>query len=94
VKLYAQWKKTPYKVKFRANGGEGTMKAQKIVRGKKVALRENTFTRAGYKFIGWNTKANGSGKSYKDMQKVKNLANAGKSVKLYAQWKKVKARKA
>lgn len=87
VKLYAQWKKKPYRVKFYANGGEGTMKAQKIKRGKTVALKANTFTRTGYAFAGWNTKRDGSGKSYKDTQQVKNLAKAGKTKKLYAQWK-------
>ena len=91
VKLYAQWKKTPYKVKFMANGGVGKMSKQKIVRGKSKALKANTFTRQGYTFKGWNTKKDGSGKSYKDMQKVKNLAKAGKTIKLYAQWKKAKA---
>jgi uncharacterized repeat protein (TIGR02543 family) len=81
-------------VKFYANGGTGTMSKQKIVRGKTKSLKANAFTRDGYKFVGWNTKKDGSGKSYKDMQKVKNLAKAGKTIKLYAQWKKVKTPKA
>ena len=41
-----------------------------------------------YRQRGWNTKASGKGKSYKDKAKVKDLAKAGKSVRLYAQWKK------
>ena len=88
IKLYAQWKKAPYKVAFKANGGKGTMSTQKIKRGKAVALKANSFKRAGYKFVGWNTKKNGSGKSYKNGQTVKNIAKAGKTIKLYAQWKK------
>lgn len=79
-----------YKVAFKANGGKGAMKAQTVKRGKKTALAANEFTRAGYKFAGWNTKKNGTGKSYKNKAKVKNLAKAGKTVKLYAQWKKAK----
>ena len=49
----------------------------------------NTFKRAGYKFAGWNTKKDGSGKAYKNKQKAKNLAKAGKVKTLYAQWQKV-----
>jgi len=80
--------KSTYIIAFKANGGKGAMKAQTIQRGKKTALSANGFTRAGYRFVGWNTKANGKGKSYKDKAKVKNLAAAGKIVKLYAQWRK------
>jgi len=79
-----------FKVTYIANGGKGAMKPQAIKRGKKTALRANAFTRSGYKFAGWNTKANGKGKAYKNKVKVKNLAKAGKTVKLYAQWKKAK----
>ena len=81
-------KATAYKVAFNANGGKGAMKAQTVQRGKSTVLSANKFTRSGYKFIGWNTKANGKGKSYKNKAKVKNLAKAGKTVTLYAQWKK------
>ena len=72
-----------------ANEGKGKIKSQTAKCGKKIALKANKFTRSGYKFAGWNTKANGKGKSYKDRAKVKNLAKAGKTVKLYAQWKKL-----
>ena len=88
VTLYAQWKAIPYKVSFNANGGSGKMTAQQITRGTTKALTANTFKRAGYKFTGWNTKKDGSGKSYKNKQRVKNLAAAGKTITLYAQWKK------
>ena len=79
-----------YKVAFKANGGKGSMKTQKIYRGVKTALSANKFKKSGYTFNGWNTKANGKGKSYKNKAEVKNLAKAGKTVKLYAQWKKAK----
>ena len=51
-----------------------------------LKLNKNTFTRKGYTFAGWNTKANGSGASYGDQESVKNLASAGGSITLYAQW--------
>ena len=92
LKLYAQWKAAPYTVVFKANGGKGKMAAQKIERGKAKSLKANTFKRKGYQFVGWNTKKNGKGTSYKNTQTVKNLAKAGKRVKLYAQWKKAKKR--
>ena len=68
------------------------MKNQSFTYGaKKKALRANTFKRTGYKFVGWNTKANGKGKTYKNKAAVKNLTYKSKgTVKLYAQWKKVK----
>ena len=90
VKLYAQWQKAPYKVAFKANGGSGAMGSQKFKRGQSKSLKANAFTRAGYVFAGWNTKKDGSGKAYANGQKVKNLAKAGKTVKLYAQWKKAR----
>ncbi len=45
------------------------------------------FNKAGYTFDSWNTKRDGSGKKYADKSKFKNLAELGKSVTLYAQWK-------
>lgn len=77
-----------YRVVFKANGGKGKMGAQKVKRGKRAALRANKFKRSGYKFAGWNTKRNGKGKSLKNKAKVRNLVKKGKTVKLYAQWKK------
>lgn len=88
ITLYAQWQKASYKVAFKANGGVGKMTSQEVKRGKSKALKANAFKRAGYKFVGWNTKKDGTGKAYKNKQKVKNLAKPGKTVKLYAQWKK------
>lgn len=47
----------------------------------------NTTATANYTFGGWNTKADGSGMSYSDKQKLKNLtADNGATVDLYAKW--------
>ena len=78
--LYAQWVAQDT-ITFNANGGTGTMTSQKKDSGKTVALKENTFTREGYVFMGWNTQANGSGTSYAD-----KASYSGGSVTLYAQW--------
>jgi len=76
-----------YEVNFRSNGGNGTMGIQKLTYDKAEALKANTFTRSGYKFVGWNTKADGTGTSYKDGETVKNLLVSG-TLFLYAQWQK------
>ena len=86
VTLYAQWKKTVYTVKFKGNKStSGKMSNMKINYGKSKKLTTNKFKRTGYKFVGWNTKANGKGKAYKNKASIKN-----KNLTLYAQWKKIK----
>ena len=89
VDLYAKWtkiKKT-YKVKFCANGGKGSMAVQKFTYGKAKKLRANKFRRKGYEFVGWAKSKKGAA-LYKDGKKVKNLNALGKTVKLYAVWRK------
>ena len=53
-----------YTVTFNANGGTGTMAPQTI--SGPTELNPNAFTREGYIFTGWNTKADGTGDSYND----------------------------
>lgn len=78
-----------YNIKFNANGGAGTMSTMKnLMVGKAYTLKPNKFKRSGYVFAGWNTKANGTGKSYHDEETVKNLSTkSGATVTLYAQWR-------
>ncbi len=79
---------TKYTVTFNGNGGSGTMADQSFEYGEEKALAANSFTRTGHDFTGWNTKADGSGTSYTDKQKVKKLTDTdGGTVILYAQWK-------
>ena len=70
-------------VTFDANGGTGTMASQAVLSSADTKLNANTFTRSGYTFSGWNTKANGSGTSYSNGQSVTLSDNTT----LYAQWK-------
>ncbi|OVE67380.1 hypothetical protein CCS79_14780 [Clostridium diolis] len=69
-----------FKVQFKDSNGE-EIKTKTIKYGKSVDLDEPT--KEGYKFYEWNTKSNGSGKSYSedDTIKVKD------DIILYAQWK-------
>ena len=59
--------KFDYTVRYDANGGEGTMSDQIIRYDETVALTENAFTRAHYRFVGWK---DGDGNSYSDKQSV------------------------
>lgn len=47
---------TKYTITYNANGGSGTApSSHSVTPGKSITLRNNTFTRAGYVFIGWGT---------------------------------------
>ena len=85
--LYAQWTANSYTVTFEANGGEGSMNQQTFTYDVAQALNQNTFTRTGYSFTGWNTQADGNGSTYGDKAEVLNLTTeAGVNITLYAQW--------
>lgn len=78
------------KVNFNANGGEGTMAAQTFEHSVAQALTENSFTKTGYVFNGWNTKADGSGAAYTNGASVTFAPeNDSDNITLYAQWLKV-----
>ena len=90
--LYAVWAKKTYKVAFYANGGKGTMAVESFTYGKAKKLTANKFKAPkGKKFAGWATSKANAKKGvvkYKNKQSVKNLVTTGKTVKLYAVWKK------
>ena len=90
VLLYAQWEPISYRICFDANGGSGSMAEQHLFYGAKAALSVNGFSRSGYRFTGWNTQPDGSGRSFRDRASVKNLAlGQDEVVVLYAQWKEI-----
>ena len=87
LKYKATWTPNTYSVIFDANGGDGEMTQQPFTYDAEQELPENGFTRTGYQFNGWNTKADGSGTSYEDKATVKNLTSVnGGTVTLYANW--------
>ena len=89
--LYAQWAPDQYYVSFNnnaANGVTGTMKPLTCDVGKSYKLPANTLKRQGFTFIGWNTKSDGSGKTYADGATISNLTTThGGRITLYAIWK-------
>ena len=90
LKLYALWDveeeddDEPYYIFFDANGGSGDMDDLEVEPGSSAKLTANAYKRSGYTFKGWNTKKDGSGKSYADKASIKPKGD----VTLYAQWKK------
>ena len=81
--LYAQWQKYADPViTFNKNDGSGTTVTQTVPYGESATLNANSFTRTGYTFTGWNTKADGSGTAYGDGASISPSSN----ITLYAQW--------
>ena len=86
VTLYAKWTANTYTIKFKANGGTGTMASKTMTYDTAATLTKNAFTRSGYTFAGWSTSKNGSAE-YKNKASVINLSSENKgSVTLYAVW--------
>ncbi len=93
VILYAKWSANKYTITFNGNGStSGSMKKLTSLKyGKTYTLTKNSFKKKGYTFKGWNTKKDGSGKTYKNKAEIKNLsAKSGGKVTLYAKWSKTK----
>lgn len=85
--LYAKWLPINYKIKFNSNEAKGEMEEQNLTYDKASKLNKNIFTKDGYKFKNWNTKADGSGTTYEDEHEVLNLSKEdGDIIELYAQW--------
>ena len=72
---------------YNANGGEGNMDLTAGKTHNTVIVAENGFERYGYEFIGWNTKADGSGEAYKAGDEYKLTISEDE---LFAQWKVIK----
>ena len=75
----------PYIVTFNKTSGTGEMNNQTLIYDKKEKLSKNLFTKVGYTFASWNTKADGSGESYLDEEEVKNITEED-IITLYAQF--------
>ncbi|MBQ6438881.1 MAG: RICIN domain-containing protein [Mogibacterium sp.] len=80
------WKFIPaeYDVSYDANGGVNAPESQIKHYRETLSLRSGQPTRSEYSFSGWNTKADGSGKSYASGANY----TAESDVTLYAQWVK------
>ena len=89
--FYAKWTPIKYSIIYTRNGvaSGSTIDQTNLKYGVTYTLRSNGYKKTGYTFVGWNTKADGTGKSFTNKEKVKNLKTTDKSsITLYAQWKK------
>ena len=92
----AAWTANSYSIVFDRNKGTGssnvvgTMDNESMTYDLAANLTENVYTRDGYTFTGWNTKADGIGIPYSDKAEVINLVDTNNgSITLYAQWDKI-----
>lgn len=76
-------------VKYDANGGTNAPKEQSTFAGETITITDKKPNRTNYEFIGWNTKKDGTGTSYKPGDKYK----ANQSITLYAQWRALDTQK-
>ena len=85
--LYAVWQPVApvtFTVTFVANDGGSATTTQTFTQGNAQTLRENTFTRAGFIFVGWALAPNGS-VHYTDQQHVSITQNQ----RFYAIWESI-----
>lgn len=104
-KIHAVFATKMYHIKFEPNGllepdyqtGEfkqnvvtGSMENMDCYCGTQYTLLKNRYVREGYEFVGWNTKADGSGTFYCDeYTNVYNWSLVNDTeITLYAQWRK------
>ena len=87
VTLYPVWVAIQYQVQYHANGGSGSMNNSIHTYDASKNLTANAYINSGYKFTGWNTKADGTGIAYADKASVNNLSSVQDAIiNLYAQW--------
>ena len=72
-------------IKYNSNNGSGKINQQIVVGSKTAKLIENTYIKEDYGFVGWNTKADGTGTSYSNKDTI-DLSSIDDSITLYAQW--------
>lgn len=82
VTLYAIWDINTWQVSYNANGGINTPASQTKVYGQNLTLSSDIPFKQDYNFIGWNTKADGTGTNY--ASGATYTGNA--ALTLYAKW--------
>ena len=88
INLYGKWSPIVYKIHFDANTGTGTMDDMSFIINDNLTLTANKYTKEGYTFKEWNTKADGTGTPYADGKVLQNMPKG--SLTLYAQWERNK----
>ena len=82
----ANWRANAYTIAYNANGGSGATAQTAATYDADARLARNGFTREGYVFAGWSTRASGP-VVYQPGAAVRNLSSTqGGVVTLYAVW--------
>lgn len=89
ITLYAQWAANEYTISYNVNGGKGSVNRVMATYDKDIPLDNGSgLSYEGFKFAGWNTKADGSGQQFDIGVPARNLTSIHTAnVTLYAQWK-------
>ena len=84
INLYAIWGSGSFTVSFNLNGGTGAIPSALVVEaGQMIVLpRSNGFSRFGYAFNGWNTRADGTGDDFA----ADALFTPSSDITLFARW--------
>ena len=89
IELYAKWSPYVYYIAFDANNSAIDQQMDRLTcqYDSSYRLPINEYEREGFIFKGWNTKADGTGTSYKNQATIKNLSSKnGSEITLYAIW--------
>lgn len=86
--FYAKWRANTYTIVFNGSGAESAnapMADMVLAYGQKAALSACTYSKEGYRFVGWATTENGTRVVYKDSAEVESLSpQDGAVITLYA----------
>ncbi len=85
--VFSEWTENSYTIKYDANGGTGSTASSTQKYTANVTLPTSGFTKVGYTFVGWSTKADATTATYQAGQGVSRLSGEnGATVTLYAIW--------
>ena len=83
----AQWNANTYTISYDNNGGSGEMADQIRSYDDNQPLQKNSFERAWYTFLGWNTNSWSLSAIYTDEEDVGNMTSTNwDNIRLYAIW--------
>ena len=84
--LYAEWQAATAILTYNSNGGTSTPPVVNMKYADEVIITSDEPIKTDYTFNGWNTKADGSGDSYKSGDIFKDASTTPVTTTLYAQW--------
>lgn len=83
--LYAIWEINTYTITYHPNEGIGDVhNVNEHYQASHIILNDLGYVREGYSLVGWNTKMDGSGKTYLE----NDTLTISENITLYAQWQK------